>query len=186
MNSSRRETGQTHTSVHSINSSSSVKSVSPSAKLPKESLQTRTSTDTGVNNVTFPKPNPCLHAFYYAGTWKQTCHHYMPHWNPSVTKKYPQGRHVPPEDIGASFYPELGYYNSRDPAVITKHAPALVGRSGCGFSVVVPSCVIGRQGTTLSHGIKITLHIEPYIHTRLFTNWSMSILQKRVKSVSFP
>ena len=52
-------------SVHSINSSSSVRSVSSSATLPKESLQTRMSIDTGLNNVTFPKPNPCLHAFYY-------------------------------------------------------------------------------------------------------------------------
>ena len=129
MNSSRRETDQTHTSVHSINSSSFVKSVPPSATLFRESLQTRTSTDTGINNVTFPKPKLCLQAFCYDwygnmetnGCYMHWNHNYMPHWNPSVTKKYPQGRHVPPEDIGASFYPELDCYSSRDPAVITQH-----------------------------------------------------------------
>ena len=85
MNSSRRETDQTHTSVLSINSSSSVKSVSPSATLSRESLQTRTSTDTGLNNVTFPKPNPCLHAFYYAWYGNvETDSRYMPSLHASL------------------------------------------------------------------------------------------------------
>ena len=182
-NSSRRETDQTHTSVLSINSSSSVKSVSPSTTLSKESLQTRMTTDTGLNNVTLPKPNPCLHAFYYAwygnvetdGRYMHWNHHYMSHWNPSVSKKYPQGRHVPPEDIGASFYPELGCYSSIDPGVITQHMlqlrsagvgvisvswypPGLSDDEGPPPDPVIPVLL----DASLAHGIKITLHIEPY------------------------
>ena len=45
----------------------------------------------------------------------------MPHWKDSVTRQYPQGRHVPPDDSGASFYPELGCYSSKDPVVISRH-----------------------------------------------------------------
>ena len=86
-----------------------------------------------LKNLTLPKPNPCLHAFYYAwygnvqtdGRYMHWNHRYLPHWKDSVTSKYPQGRHVPPDDIGASFYPELGCYSSRDPAVVATHMTQL-------------------------------------------------------------
>ena len=58
-------------------------------------------------------PNYCVHAFYYMwygnpefdGHYLHWNHRYLPHWEQSVTNQYPKGRHVPPDDIGASFYP---------------------------------------------------------------------------------
>ena len=80
-----------------------------------------------------PRPNQCLHAFYYAwygnpetdGRYMHWNHHYMPHWKSSITQQHPQGRHNPPDDIGASFYPELGCYSSNDVAVISAHMQQL-------------------------------------------------------------
>ena len=53
-----------------------------------------------------------------------------------VARKWPQNQHVPPEDIGANFYPELGCYSSRDPVVIDEHMQqfkaAGIGKRGGG------------------------------------------------------
>lgn len=58
-------------------------------------------------------PNYCVHAFYYMwygnpefdSRYYHWNHRYLPHWQQSVTNQYPKGRHSPPDDIGASFYP---------------------------------------------------------------------------------
>ena len=142
-----------------------------------------TPTNTPLKNASLPDLNPCLHAFYYAwygnvetdGRYMHWNHHYMPHWNPAVTNKYPRGRHVPPDDIGASFYPELGCYSSKDPAVIDKH---LLQLRSAGVGVIAvswyPAGLSDDEGpppdpvipvlldAALTHGVKITLHIEPY------------------------
>lgn len=70
-----------------------------------------------------------VHIFYYS--WygnPQTDERYLhwdhilvPHWDPKIAASYPRGRHVPPEDIGSSFYPELGPYSTRDPEVLESH-----------------------------------------------------------------
>jgi len=46
---------------------------------------------------------------------------YLPHWDEKISRNYPTGRHTPPDDIGANFYPELGAYSSKDPQVIDRH-----------------------------------------------------------------
>ncbi|TNN37122.1 Glycoprotein endo-alpha-1,2-mannosidase [Liparis tanakae] len=74
----------------------------------------------------FPPPNYYLHAFYYPwygnpkfdGQYIHWDHPQLPHWDSKVAQGYPQGRHVPPDDIGANFYPSLGAYSSRDPSII--------------------------------------------------------------------
>lgn len=58
-------------------------------------------------------PNYCVHAFYYMwygnpqfdGQYYHWNHRYLPHWEKKVTDQHPKGRHVPPDDIGANFYP---------------------------------------------------------------------------------
>ena len=99
----------------------------------------------------------------------------MPHWKDSVTRQYPQGRHVPPDDIGASFYPELGCYSSKDPVVISRHMLQLRS-AGIGVIAVswYPAGLSDDEGpppdpvipvlldAALEYGVKITLHIEPY------------------------
>lgn len=81
----------------------------------------------------FPPPNYYLHAFYYAwygnpkydGKYIHWDHPQLPHWDFKVAPGYPQGRHSPPDDIGANFYPSLGAYSSRDPSVIEAHMQQL-------------------------------------------------------------
>jgi len=81
----------------------------------------------------FPPPNYYLHAFYYSwygnpkfdGKYIHWDHPLLLHWDSKVAQGYPQGRHVPPDDIGANFYPSLGAYSSRDPSVIESHMQQL-------------------------------------------------------------
>lgn len=127
--------------------------------------------------------NHCLHAFYYMwygnvttdGRYYHWNHRYLPHWQPEITQQHPQGRHEPPDDIGASFYPKLGCYSSRDPNLMTAHMHQ-AKEAGIGVLSVswYPSGTADDEGfppdplvaplldVALSHGIKITLHIEPY------------------------
>ncbi|CAB1350915.1 unnamed protein product [Coregonus sp. 'balchen'] len=48
-------------------------------------------------------------------------HVLVPHWDPKIAASHAKGRHTPPEDIAASFFPELGPYSSRDPTVLESH-----------------------------------------------------------------
>ena len=140
-------------------------------------------TSVQVQNYSLPQLNPCLHVFYYAwygdeavdGQYMHWNHRYMPHWKDSVTNKYPQGRHVPPDDIGASFYPKLGCYSSKDLTVISEHMIQL-RTAGVGVIAVswYPAGLSDDEGpppdpvipvlldVAHTHGIKVTLHIEPY------------------------
>lgn len=153
-------------------------------KEPQEKLDTLPP-NTPFKSVTqsLPRLNHCLHAFYYAwygnmendGQYMHWNHHYMPHWKASITKQYPQGRHVPPDDIGASFYPQLGCYSSKDPAVISAHMHQL-RKAGVGVIAVswYPAGMSDDEGpppdpvipvlldAAFKYSIKVTLHIEPY------------------------
>lgn len=81
----------------------------------------------------FPPPNYYVHAFYYAwygnpkfdGKYIHWDHPQLPHWDSKIAQGYPQGRHSPPDDIGSNFYPSLGPYSSRDPAVVETHMQQL-------------------------------------------------------------
>jgi hypothetical protein len=78
-------------------------------------------------------PNYNVHIFYYAwyrnvavdGHWRHWNHEYLPNWKKEDKKSYPTGTHEPPGDIGSNFYPVLGCYSSRDPAVIDTHMKQL-------------------------------------------------------------
>ena len=184
----RPSPNSSHEEFHTQNSIPiPVNSSTTDLSLLTSTIKTLTQTDhasTQTNTLpSFPRLNHCLHAFYYAwygneetdGHYMHWNHHYMPHWKESITRKYPKGRHVPPDDIGASFYPELGCYSSKDPMVISKHMLQL-GSAGIGVIVVswYPAGLSDDEGpppdpiipllldAALEHGIKITLHIEPY------------------------
>lgn len=131
----------------------------------------------------FSPPSNCIHAFYYMwygepgfdSKYFHWNHRYLPHWEARITKKYPQGRHAPPDDIGASFYPELGCYSSRDPAVIEAHMYQL-RKAGVGVVSVswYPKWDSDDEGfppdplvpllldIAQMYSIKVTIHIEPY------------------------
>lgn len=115
-NSLNRVQGDTVTRVsnfHSIAVNTMKASVPPVNKLEEE----------------LPSPNYNFHIFYYSwfgnpqfdGKYIHWNHPLLPHWDPKIANNYPKGRHNPPEDIGANFYPELGSYSSKDPSVIEAH-----------------------------------------------------------------
>ncbi|XP_010773614.1 glycoprotein endo-alpha-1,2-mannosidase-like protein, partial [Notothenia coriiceps] len=70
-----------------------------------------------------------VHIFYYLwygdpatdNKYIHWDHVLVPHWDPKIAASHAQGRHMPPEDIASSFYPELGPYSSRDPKVLESH-----------------------------------------------------------------
>jgi len=84
-------------------------------------------------------PDYNVHVFYYIwygnpkfdGEYLHWNHPYLPHWNKIEDKKWPKGRHKPPEDVGSSFYPALGVYSSQDPLVLDTHMQQ-IRHSGAG------------------------------------------------------
>ena len=142
------------------------------------------SSENGTSNLTtFGLPNYCLHAFYYPwygnkefdGRYIHWNHRYIRHWDPNVAKRYPDGRHTPPDDIGASFYPKLGPYSSTDTSTIETHMQQL-RQAGIGVISVswYPPKLADTEGIPLDslipvildiaqkYAVKVTLHIEPY------------------------
>ena len=131
----------------------------------------------------FGPPNYCVHIFYYPwyGTpthdeqYYHWNHEYLPHWHQVVTNRYPKGRHKPPDDVGASFYPQLGCYSSRDYRVIQLHMKML-RQAGVGVLAVswYPPDKHDGEGKPLDevlplildiakkYAMKVVLHLEPY------------------------
>ncbi|KAK0140540.1 Glycoprotein endo-alpha-1,2-mannosidase [Merluccius polli] len=131
----------------------------------------------------FPPPNYDLHAFYYAwygnpafdGKYVHWDHPQMAHWDPKVAQAYPRGRHSPPDDIGANFYPALGAYSSRDPAVLEAHMQQL-RTAAIGVIAVswyppglrddngepVDDIVALLMNAAHKYSIMVAFHIEPY------------------------
>lgn len=135
---------------------------------------------TPLNTSNLPSPSKCIHVFYYMwygnpqhnGRYYHWNHRYLPDWR---GPQKPLGRHTPPDDIGASFYPELGCYSSSDPAVIEAHMHQL-RRAGIGVVAAswYPKGLADDEGyppdplipllleIAQIYSIKVTLHIEPY------------------------
>ena len=129
------------------------------------------------------RPNYCLHAFYYMwyanevvdGAYKHWNHRYIPHWDPKIDKRYIHGYHKPPDDIGASFYPQLGCYSSGSASIIRSHMQMLV-RANVGVIAVswYPPEQHDDDGLSpdsllpllldIAHdyAIKVAIHSEPY------------------------
>ena len=137
--------------------------------------------DNAIHNVR--TINYRVHAFYYPwygnvetdGTYVHWNHPYIKHWKKDVADKYQQGVHHPPNDIGASFYPVLGPYSSRNMLTISKHMEYL---TTAGIGVIVVSWLPWKQAdpngrpidlvlplilnTAVKYRIKVALHFEPY------------------------
>jgi len=135
------------------------------------------------NADSFGPPNYCVHIFYYPwygtpehdGQYLHWNHRYLPHWHKAITDRFPKGRHNPPDDIGASFYPQLGCYSSKDHRVIQLHMKML-RQAGIGVMAVswFPPSQSDDEGRPLdevfplildlatTYDMKIILHMEPY------------------------
>ena len=103
-------------------------------------------------------------------------HPYLANWDKTDKRSYPTGKHRPDlGDVGSNFFPQLGAYSSNDPAVVESHM-GQIRRSGAGVIVfswyppesadpngqpvdsLLPALLEAAQG----HGLKVSLHIEPY------------------------
>nr|XP_057909892.1 glycoprotein endo-alpha-1,2-mannosidase-like protein [Doryrhamphus excisus] len=124
-----------------------------------------------------------VHMFYYVwygtpqvdGKFVHWDHVLVPHWDPKIASSYPRGRHMPPEDIGSSFYPELGPYSSRDPNVLESHMEQIAA-SAAGVLVLswYPPGLADDNGeptedfvpaildAAYRHNLKVAFHIQPY------------------------
>ncbi|HUH99372.1 MAG TPA: hypothetical protein VLZ89_18575 [Anaerolineales bacterium] len=111
--------------------------------------------------VTGPEPSYRAAAFYYP--W---------YGNPKIDGKWIHWEEPdfhPPQDISSDYYPALGAYSSRDPAVVAQHMAWL---RQAGIGVIITSW--WGQGTpeddtvplllrmAEQYGIKVAFHIEPY------------------------
>jgi len=124
-----------------------------------------------------------IHAFYYAwygspdfeGEYVHWNHEYLPHWTKEVNERFPKGKHEPPNDIGANYYPALDPYSSRDTKVIDNHMTQLV-KAHVGVIIVSwyhpvradgqgrsPDPIINTLLDACSrHGLKLSFHLEPF------------------------
>ncbi|KAJ8985768.1 hypothetical protein NQ317_014421 [Molorchus minor] len=133
-----------------------------------------------LNSKSMMKPNYNIHIFYYAwygniimdGKYKHWNHQYMENWKKDDRKKYPRGRHRPPDDIGSNYYPLLGCYSSSESSVIDEHLRQ-ISEAGVGVIVVswtppnladTPYKILPKLlNTALKYNVKISIQVEPYI-----------------------
>ncbi|XP_022292218.2 glycoprotein endo-alpha-1,2-mannosidase-like [Crassostrea virginica] len=113
-------------------------------------------------------------------------HPYLPHWDKVEAAKWPSGQHVPPDDVGANYYPQLGPYSSSDPKVVEDHMKQ-IQLSGAGVLSVswYPPNDADNEGKNPDkliplildlankYHLKVAFHIEPFKgrdHNTLKTN----------------
>eukprot|EP00912_Choanoflagellata_sp_UC4_P002062 UC4_evm4s1315 len=109
------------------------------------------------------------------GKWLHWNHQRIPHWNRETALRFPRNSHVPPEDLGSTYYPLLGPYSSSDPKVVSEHFK-LMERAGIDVAVV---SWYGRRrhdqsgedldklfpmilGCAMTTTVRVAFHLEPY------------------------
>lgn len=124
-----------------------------------------------------------VHTFYYPwygipshdGRYIHWNHKTIKHWQPDIAARFPEVTHLPPHDIGASFFPQLGCYSSKDETAIRTHSKQI---SSAGIGVLVVSWFFPSEhddnGESLDKlfplllkitgekHLKIAFHLEPY------------------------
>ena len=106
-------------------------------------------------------PSTKVAAFYYPWYGNPAVDGQWIHWD--------QNGHHPPQDIGSDYYPALGAYSSKDPAVVAQHM-AWLRQAGVGVIISSWWGPHSREDQAVplllkmagQYGIQVTLHIEPY------------------------
>eukprot|EP00004_Rigifila_ramosa_P015104 TRINITY_DN3492_c0_g1_i2.p1 TRINITY_DN3492_c0_g1~~TRINITY_DN3492_c0_g1_i2.p1 ORF type:complete len:327 (+),score=56.98 TRINITY_DN3492_c0_g1_i2:65-982(+) len=115
-----------------------------------------------------------VHAAYYSWYGNPTTDGMWLHWNHEVLDGS-GNKFVPPDDIGANYYPELGCYSSLDRALVEEHVRQFVrarigvlnfswwGRqTGDGQGGVTDHAVEMTMDVCAEYGVQVTFHLEPY------------------------
>lgn len=127
-------------------------------------------------------------------------HRRLPHWDPVKAAQYPQHRHKPPEDIGSNFYPLLGPYSSRSPAVLDRHMkmirlsgvgtlsvswypPGMADDEGYPWNDLIPLILDKAE----KYQLKVNFHLEPYRNRSAanIVQWSKYILRQYGSHAAF-
>ena len=111
--------------------------------------------------VVGPNPSYKVAAFYYPWYGNPKIDGEWIHWD--------QNKHQPPQDIGSDYFPALGAYSSKDPAVVAQHM-AWLRQAGIGVIIISwwgqgtneDSAVPLLLQMAEHYGIKVAFHIEPY------------------------
>ncbi|XP_046896021.1 glycoprotein endo-alpha-1,2-mannosidase-like protein [Hypomesus transpacificus] len=153
--------------------------VSPGQARPASSNTKVLLSNSGPEGIIFYDVHIFYHLWYGTphmdGKYMHWDHALVQHWDPKIASSYPRGRHMPPEDIGSSFYPELGPYSSRDPDVIESHMEQ-IGAAAAGVIVLswYPPGLADDNGeptedlvpavldAAYRHSLKVAFHIQPY------------------------
>ena len=109
-----------------------------------------------------PALSPNVHLFYYSWYGSPARNGQWRHWQ--------QGGRVPPDDIGANYYPALGAYDSGDYAGAVAQHMAWVRQSGAGVIVYSwwgqnsyeDQLAMGVLDAAAQQGVKVAWHLEPY------------------------
>lgn len=136
-----------------------------------------------IHNLSSNNISDKVHVFYYPwygnptddSTYIHWNHEYIPNWDKQDRRVYPTGKHEPPHDIGANFFPLLGCYSSKNAETISQHLE-WIQESGIGVMVVswYPPDEADHEGRPFDqlfplildaatmYSVKIAFHIEPY------------------------
>lgn len=117
-----------------------------------------------------------VHVFYYPwygnpehdGKYHHWNHPYLSHWDKVEAAKWPSGTHVPPDDIGANFYPQLGPYSSSDPKVVEDHMKQ-IQLSGAG-KLVFRYCFMIFLSLLNSEKLYLLLHLYIVLKSYICTH----------------
>lgn len=106
-------------------------------------------------------PSTRVHVFYYPWYGNLTTDGKWIHWQ--------QNSHIPPDDVAANFYPQLGAYSGASQTIIAQHMD-WIAQSGVGvlvYSWEGQGSLTDKRATlvldeALKKGLKVAWHIEPY------------------------
>ena len=139
---------------------------------PANSVPTETSTPLAASKSATPEIKASATPVENNPSYKVAVFYYPWYGNPETDGKWihwAQNNHLPPDDIGADYFPALGAYSSNDPAVVEQHMKWL---RQAGIGVIISSW--WGQGSredqivplllqvAEQNDIKVAFHIEPY------------------------
>lgn len=134
----------------------------PAAPMATSSSAALTGTATpNLPAVTGPEPSYKVAAFYYPWYANPQTDGQWIHWE--------ETHFSPPQDISSDYFPLLGAYSSKDPAVVAQHM-AWLRQAGIGVIIVSwwgrgtheDSAVPVILQMAERYGVKVAFHIEPY------------------------
>ncbi|MDQ1255597.1 MAG: glycoprotein endo-alpha,2-mannosidase, partial [Candidatus Hydrogenedentes bacterium] len=115
-------------------------------------------------------PSPKVHAFYYPWYGNPETDGHWVHWDYAAeVREGPPQPHIPPEQIGANFYPAIGLYSSNSPQDLATQMRQLrqagigvIASSWWGQGDYSDKAVPQLLDAAAAQGIQVCFHLEPF------------------------